>query len=321
MRICVTGGAGYVGSALVPRLLENGHEVTVLDTFWFGDHPRDRVGLTKVRGDIRFKGDLRRCFTNQDIVIHLACVSNDPSFDLNPKLGAAINYDAFENILWALRECDVRRFIYASSSSVYGISDLPEVTEDVEKKPLTDYSKFKLACEVMLKSFGTGGEWTILRPATVCGYAPRMRFDLVANILTVNAMVNHYIKINNHFLKRPNICIGDMCRAYEWAIEADKKVVNEQTFNVGFENMTLRELAVAVRSVVARKIEIIEEQTDDSRSYHISSKKILEAGFKPLDSVAYGIETVKNAINSGRLTRVMANSDYYNIKKMQELGL
>lgn len=318
MKIAITGGAGYVGSALVPRLIQAGHNVTVLDTFWFGDFLPKSIYLTKIKGDIRIKGDLSKTFAGQDVVIHLACVSNDPCFEMNPNLGRSVNYDCFKHIVDAVRSSDVGRFIYASSSSVYGVSDLDEVTEEVEKKPLTDYSRYKLACEVALNTYGTGGEWAILRPATVCGYSPRMRLDLVVNILTMQALTKREITIFGTTQKRPNIHIEDMCRAYLWAVDADKKVINEQTFNVGFENMSLLEIAKAVKRVVGREdIIITEKPVNDPRSYHISSKKITEAGFHQSRTVSHAINSVKEAFwqIDTRDTR------FNNIKRMQELGL
>src|SRR3990167_2999515 len=198
MRVAITGGAGYVGSALVPYLIDLGHEVTVLDLFLYGENVfnglRQPGRLACVKGDIRNPADLAKAFKGAEAVIHLACISNDPSFELDPHLGKSINYDAFAKILAAVRGCGARRFIYASSSSVYGVQDVPNVREDTPCLPLTDYSKFKLLCEQDLQAADLGGcERVVIRPATVCGYAPRMRLDLTVNILSIHTLVRKLI--------------------------------------------------------------------------------------------------------------------------------
>ncbi len=320
MRICVTGGAGYVGSKLVPSLLSKGHDVTVLDTFWFGDHLGEHDSLVKLQGDIRDPGSLDIAFSEQDAVIHLACVSNDPSFDMNPGLGRAINYGCFQNILFWLKEHKVARFIYASSSSVYGVSDLDRVIETSPKNPITDYSKFKLQCELELQTIGTNGCWTIVRPATVCGYAPRLRLDLVVNILTAQALANGKMTIHGGPQMRPNININDMVRAYEHILDMPMGRVNEKVFNVGFENKSLLEIGEAVRLIAGG--EMIVQDVIDQRSYRVDSKKIKdELGFEPTSSIEDAITGLAAAHYCGVLTDPLNNPDYYNIKKMKELCL
>lgn len=320
MRICVTGGAGYVGSALVPALLAGGHEVTVLDTFWYGDHLPQHANLRRFIGDIRDWATLARVFYRQDAVIHLACVSNDPSFDMNPGLGKSINYECFKDMLSALKEEKVARFIYASSSSVYGVSDLERVIETSPKNPLTDYSKFKLACELELQTIGTNGCWTIVRPATVCGYAPRQRLDLVVNILTAQALVNGKMTIHGGPQMRPNINVRDMVRAYEHILDMPMGRVNEKTFNVGFENKSLIEIGKAVQAVIGG--EMVIQDVIDQRSYRVDSKKIKdELGFVPEHSISEAIGSIGAAFRKGRLTDPLTNPNYYNIKKMRELNL
>lgn len=318
MNVCVVGGAGYVGTSLSTSLsLE--HKVTVLDTFWFGDHLPEHV--KKIKGDIRKRSDVRRALEGQDAVIHLACVSNDPCFEMNPSLGKDINYECFKDFLNELQHAHVKRFIYASSSSVYGVSDLPQVIESSPKKPLTDYSRFKLACEIELQTYGMGGVWTILRPATVAGYSRRLRLDLVLNILTMQAIRDKKIKVFGGAQKRPNINISDMIRAYEWVLASDERLVDQKIYNVGFENKTVLELAQVVKRVVnddSIEIEIVPSL--DNRSYHINSDKILDDGFKPKNSLANAIHSIVEAKECG-LIKNWDFSQYYNIKKMQELGL
>src|SRR3984893_8270058 len=198
-RVLVTGGAGYVGSSLIPKLLAADYDVTVLDLYIYGEELfagyRGRAGLREIKGDLRNRADVARALEGCDAVIHLACISNDPSFDLDPTLGRSINYDSFRPLVKASKDAGVRRFIYASSSSVYGIRDTPEVTEDLSLLPLTDYSKYKAMCEDVLMEEREGGFTTvILRPATVCGYAPRLRLHLPVDILPKLAL--HHRRVN-----------------------------------------------------------------------------------------------------------------------------
>lgn len=322
MRIIITGGGGYVGSALVPKLLARGHQVTVLDTFWFGDCLGEDPNLFKIRGDIRIRSDLRAAFHDQFAAIHLACISNDPSFDMNPTLGKSINLDCFPMILQEIKSSSVKKFIYASSSSVYGVSELQDVTESSPKKPLTDYSKFKLECEEQLaRSNKNFPQWTIFRPATVCGYAPRQRLDLVVNILTMQALVNKNIMLFGRDQKRPNIHVEDMADAYLWALEANPKVVASRIFNVGFENYSIRDLAELIVKELGGGIKIHEWPTKDPRSYHINSDLIGSAGFKPANSIQGAIRSLARAYNEGRFKDPLSNPEYQNIQRMKELQL
>lgn len=321
MKICITGGAGYVGSELVPHLLDKGHIVTVLDLFWFGDTLPEHTNLTKIAGDIRDIQDLRRAFKGQDAIIHLACVSNDPSFDMNPELGKSINHDCFLDILTICQESHVSRFIYASSSSVYGISALDKVTEDSPKNPLTDYSRYKLACEVALQTYGMGGVWTIVRPATVCGYSRRMRLDLVVNILTIQALVKKKITVFGGTQLRPNINIKDMILAYEQILLVPEEKVDQQIFNAGDENYSLDKIAWLVNEVVGDpQVEIVNENTVDKRSYHVDSEKILSI-YRPRLDVIEAIQSIRDAYKDGKLAGAMTLGKYRNIQRMKELGL
>lgn len=321
MRICLLGGAGYVGTELAVHLADKGHDVTVLDLFWFGDNlPRNKK-IRKMHGDIRSETDLSRAMYNQEAVVHLACVSNDPSFDMSPKLGREINYDCFALCLRALKEHRVPKFIYASSSSVYGISDLKEVREDSPKDPLTDYSKFKLQCEMQLKAFGTGGVWTILRPATVCGYSRRLRLDLVVNILAMQAIEKRLITIFGRDQKRPNINIKDMVLAYDYILSAPDKSIDKQTFNVGFENLSLYQIANLVRNTFNKDVDIEEQTMMDPRSYHINSDKLLNLGFEPKYSIEEAVESLKEAFKCKLIKDPINNNYYYNFRRMKEIGL
>lgn len=324
--VLVTGGAGYVGSALVPKLLDDGHRVTVLDLYIYGDvfadlkaHPQFR----EVKGDLRNAATVAEALDGCDAVIHLACISNDPSFELNPELGKSINYDAFRPLVQASKAAGVKRFIYASSSSVYGIKDDPEVTEDLSLEPLTDYSKFKAMCEDVLNEERTPGFTTlIIRPATVCGYAKRLRLDLTVNILTNHAINNGKITVFGGAQKRPNINIEDMTDLYVQCLQHDDATIDGKVFNAGFENHSVAEIAEMVRGAVGNGVEVVTEPTDDLRSYHVSSKKIRdELGFVPVHTIEDAVESLVAAFEEGQVPDPMADPVYYNIKTMQQIDL
>ena len=325
--ILVTGGGGYVGSALVPHLLEQGHAVRVFDLFWYGERVfadgNDHPALQRVKADIRDRQAVREAMRGVDVVIHLACISNDPSFELDPKLAKSINLEAFPGLVQAAQEAGVRRFIYASSSSVYGIKDEPDVREDVEKKPLTDYSLFKLQCEQMLMEGTDDGAMTkiIVRPATVCGYASRMRLDLTVNILTIHALVNHCIRVFGGAQLRPNLNIQDMVRAYELFLDAPHAKVHGIPFNVGFHNYSVEAIARMVKQTLGDEtIRMEYVPTSDNRSYHINSDRIRERlEFEPRYSVEDAIRSIAEAYRNDRLAEPMTNPLYYNIKRMQQL--
>lgn len=324
MNILITGGAGYVGTALVPALLQSGHSVTVLDLMIYGEdvleqHPK----LIRNKGDIRDQNLLKKLIPGHDAVIHLACISNDPSFELNPDLGKSINYDSFEPMVQISRDAGVERFIYASSSSVYGLKDEENVNETMSLEPLTDYSKFKAMCEEVLLKYQSEDLTTVtIRPATVCGYAPRQRLDVIVNILTNHAVNNGKIKIFGGEQKRPNIHIQDMVRAYLTVLEAPAEMVNGEIFNVGYENQKVRELAEIVKKVVGPHVKMETVPTDDDRSYHISSEKISKIlGFKPIHTIDDAVLDLVDAFNTNKLPDSISNSRYYNIKRMQELNL
>ena len=327
-RVAVTGGAGYVGSALVPLLLEAGYDVTVLDLFLYGDDVfgtwsgNPRLHLVKL--DLRNENRLQEALKGSDAVIHLACISNDPSFELDPRLGKSINYDAFAGLLRAIRANGIQRFIYASSSSVYGVKEKPDVREEDSCEPLTDYSKYKLLCEELLKKEGVGSsEWVIIRPATVCGYARRLRLDLTVNILTIHALVNRQITVFGGSQLRPNLNIKDMVGVYRLLLEAPGNLIRGQTFNVGFQNRSVAEIAELVRRQVADpKVAIVTKPTDDLRSYHVNSDRIRRVlGFSPQGTIEDAVQSLCEAYRAGRIPEPMTDRRYYNIKTMQALKL
>ena len=321
--VLVTGGAGYVGSVLVPKLLAQGHQVKVLDLFMYGENTLDEVkgnsNLQLIKGDIRDRALLDKAIPGSDAVIHLACISNDPSFELNPALGKSINYDAFPDLVDVSKDSGVRRFIYASSSSVYGIKDDDEVTEDLALLPLTDYSKYKALCEeVLLKKREPGFVPMIFRPATVCGYSPRLRLDLIVNILTNHAVNNREIKVFGADQMRPNIHIDDVTDLYVKSLEWPEEAIDGKVFNAGYDNQTVSEIAESVRQQVGEDVGITTTPTDDRRSYHISSEKIKrELGFVPRLSIKDAVADLVAAFGAGKIPNAMTDIRYYNIKQME----
>ena len=330
-RVCITGGAGYVGAVLCKKLLREGFWVTILDTCWYWPNPffhegrisknTNKVRWKVIQGDIRDRKTVIDAFKGQDAVIHLACISNDPSFELNPNLGRQINYDAFANILYALKACQVDQFIYASSSSVYGIKNEPNVTEEMSCEPLTDYSKFKLMCEEDLKkeSFPEHFSWTIVRPATVCGYSMRMRLDLVVNLLTMQAISEGEITVLGGNQLRPNIHVQDMTDAYMRLLKVSPRIINRQTFNVGYENMSVASIAELIKKHIP-ETKIRTKPSNDNRSYHVNSDKITQVtGFKPRYSVEDAIKEIIAYEKQGFIQEPFKRNCYHNIKALQEL--
>ena len=325
-RVMVTGGAGYVGSNLVPKLLAAGYQATVLDLYIYGDvfaNLAPNPNLTEVKGDLRNPSDVQRALAGCDAVIHLACISNDPSFDLNPDLGRSINYDCFRPLVKASKDAGVKRFIYASSSSVYGIKNDTNVTEDLPLEPLTDYSKYKAMCEEVLDQEREPGFVAVtLRPATVCGYAPRLRLDLTVNILTSHAINNGRITVFGGEQLRPNLHVDDMTDLYLQLLEAPDEVINGKTWNAGYHNLKVREIANMVRDEVGKNVDIVVTPSDDHRSYHVSSEKIKrDLGFSARRTVSDAIVDLAQAFNTGKVPNAMTDDRYYNIKRMQALKL
>tara|TARA_B100001057_G_C22807736_1_gene934169 strand:- start:461 stop:1444 length:984 start_codon:yes stop_codon:yes gene_type:complete len=323
-KIFITGGAGYVGAALTPYLLSKGYTITVFDLMIYGEDVLKKNGKLKIiKGDIRDKNLLKKTIPGHDVVIHLACISNDPSFELNPRLGKSINLDPFEPLVKISTESNVNRFIYASSSSVYGLKDEKEINEEVKLEPLTDYSRFKVECEKILQKYKTD-DFTpvILRPATVCGYSPRQRLDVVVNILTNLAYNKRVISVYGGNQLRPNIHISDMVNVYEALIEADKLLISGEIFNAGYENRSVLDLAKLVKEVIGDDIELKTVPTDDNRSYHISSTKIKKIlNFDSKFTIKDAIEDLQKAFKKNLLPNSLTDEKYFNIKRMKSINL
>jgi nucleoside-diphosphate-sugar epimerase len=288
------------------------------------DSCKNHPDLTIVKGDIRNPELLDEIMPGCKAVIHLACISNDPSFELNPELGRSINLDAFEPLVRTARNSGVQRFIYASSSSVYGVKEEENVHEEMTLEPLTDYSRFKADCEGILKRFQAPGFCTCsIRPATVCGYSRRQRLDVIVNILTNHAYHNREIKIFGGEQKRPNIHIRDMVDVYLLLLEAPEEKIAGEVFNAGYENHRVKELAEMVREVMGPdSVRMVLKPTDDVRSYHISSEKIDRVlGFRSKHSIQEAASELVEAFEAGILPDAMTDSRYFNIKRMQEVKL
>ncbi len=325
MKILLIGGAGYVGTELAELLADNNHKVTVYDLFIYGDNFSKDKSIEKITGDIRKIDELENTIKSGsfDAIIHLACISNDPSFDLDPSLGKSINFDPFEDLVKAAVKFKVPKFIYASSSSVYGIKSEPDVDENFSLEPITDYSKFKEKCERILKKYNSENFCTtIIRPATVCGFSKRLRLDLVVNILSNLAYHKKEITVFGGKQYRPNIHIKDMCRSYLHILNQDKNIVAGQTYNVGFENHTVENLALIVKKVMGQDVLLKYVPTNDNRSYHISSKKIIkDTGFVYKYKIEDAVIDLKNAFDKKLFKDTLNNPEYFNIKKMNILNL
>ena len=327
----VSGGAGYCGSLLVPQLLSRGYKVTVYDTLFFGDHflPKDNSKLTVIKGDIRDTAKLAEAVKGHDAFVSLACISNDASFELDENLSTSINLDAFEPMVKAAKAAGVKRFVYASSSSVYGVSDKPDVTEDHPLVPLTLYNKYKGMCEPILQGLSDDSFTGVtFRPATVCGYAPRLRLDLSVNILTNHAITNNKITVFGGTQLRPNLHVQDYCDAVELLLTAPAEKVQKEIFNVGYQNKSIMEIAQLVKKVVAEEfperpeIEIVTTPSNDLRSYHINSDKIKRVlGFQPRYTIEDAVRGLCKAFRESKIPNSMADDWYYNIRTMKKLAV
>tara|TARA_A100000171_G_scaffold1261_3_gene1436 strand:+ start:4786 stop:5796 length:1011 start_codon:yes stop_codon:yes gene_type:complete len=329
-KILITGGAGYCGSVMTPQLLDMGYKVTVYDIMYYGfdQLPTDHPNLTVIKGDIRDVDALSLAMNGVDAVVNLACISNDASFELDEGLSTTVNLDAFEPMVVAAKKAGVKRFVYASSSSVYGVSDSPDVTEDHPLVPLTLYNKYKGMCEPLLKKHTDENfVGVIFRPATVCGYSPRQRLDLSVNILTNHAVVNHKIRVFGGSQLRPNLHVQDYTDLVKTLLEASDDKIADETFNCGFQNLSIMDIAKVVKSVVEAEIpeigeiSIETEPTDDIRSYHINSDKIKRVlGFSPKHTIEDAVRDLVKAFKNDELPNSFDDDNYYNVRTMKKIG-
>ncbi len=327
--ILITGGAGYVGNVLVPQLLDEGYNITVYDIMYYGKEtlPLSHPNLNIIEADIRDTAKFAAACEGIDCVLHLACISNDPSFELDGGLAKSINYDCFEDLVTSAKAAKVKRFVYCSSSSVYGVSDRPQVTEDTPLLPLTDYNKYKGLCEPLLwKHMSDDFTCVTIRPATVCGYSPRTRLDLSVNILTNHAVNKGMITVFGGEQQRPNLHIQDMADAYKLMIKAPHEKIHGETFNIGYENFSIMQLAQFVKKVVEQEfpekgeIPIKVTESDDKRSYRVNSDKIKDIlGFSATHSIEDAVRDLCKAFKAGKLPNSFDDNIYFNVKRMQEL--
>jgi len=323
-KIFITGGGGYVGSALTDYLILKGYMVTVYDLFMYGkDVFESKKNLKIIEGDLRDTALLESSIKGHDAVVHLACISNDPSFELNPNLGKSINLDAFEPLVKISKNNGVKRFIYASSSSVYGIKKEQNVHEEMQLEPITDYSRFKMECEKILNKHKSDTFiTTTVRPATVCGYSRRQRLDVIVNILSNIGFHKREITIFGGDQLRPNIHIKDMLRIYEVILEADAGKINGEIFNAGWENKSVKDIALTVKKILGDDIKLVVTPTDDNRSYHISSEKIKKVlNFSTKFTIDDAVSDMEEAFKKNKLEDPLNNPNYFNIKKMHEINL
>ena len=321
--ILITGGAGYVGSVLAPKLLNAGYNVTIIDTLYFTDIGIKSIlshsKLKMIQGDIRNTSTVQSALKGIDAVIHLASISNDPSSDLDPQLTQEVNFDATVNLVKLAKENGVKRFINASTSSVYGIKETPNVTEDLPLDPLTIYSKTKAESEPFIAKANDSTFTAVnIRPATVCGYSPKMRLDLTVNILTMHALTQGKITVFGGNQKRPNIHIEDITDYYIELLKIPAEKIGGKVFNAGYENHTVIQIAEMVKEIIGEQVTIEVTPSNDNRSYHISSAKIeRELGLKPKKTIKDAVLDIKNASEKNILN--WNDPNFYNVKKMKTL--
>jgi nucleoside-diphosphate-sugar epimerase len=309
MKILVTGGCGYTGVLLTQELLRAGHEVVVVDIQWFGNTLEDHQNLQVCKVDIRETGSIP--FEGVDVIFHLANVANDPSVDLDPTLSWEVNALAALQIAESAVKAKVKRLIYASSGSVYGIQDAERVTEDLQLVPISVYNKTKMVAERVLLSYAGQMEIYCVRPATVCGVSPRQRLDVAVNMLTLQALERGEITVFGGDQTRPNIHIKDLIRTYTHFLDSD---CGPGIYNAGFENLSIGEIAERVQEAVPCKITTT--PPNDPRSYRLCSDKLLSTGFVPKHSVAEAMVDLQKAYANGD---VRDTPECHNVKWMTHL--
>lgn len=329
-KILIFGGSGYVGSKLIFSLLKKNFIVINYDRNLFGSKhlPFDNKRFYQTNGDVRDYKKISFTIKKEkpDTVIHLACISNDPGFLLNKKLSKEVNYDSFKKLMKISKNTSINKFIFASTCSVYGVSKIKNVTENHPLKPITLYNKYKVDCEkIFLNSLDEKFRGCIIRPATACGLSPKMRFDLTVNILTNYAFKKGFIKVFGGKQKRPNVHIDDMVRVYTDLCENNLSKINKEIFNVGFENLSINQIAKKVKFEVERilkkEIKIIKEKSNDIRSYHVNSDKIKRIlNFKPKKEVSDAIKEICITFKNKKLSDSFSNINYFNVKKLKKIN-
>ncbi len=312
MKILVTGGCGYKGSVLIPLLLDQGHQVISIDTQWFGNHLKDHPNLLNIKLDIR-EIELEH-LDKTDVVIHLANIANDPAVELNPNLSWEVNVLATQQLIEKAKKNKVKQFIFASSGSVYGVKEEDKVTEDLDLVPISVYNKTKMIAERVLLSYKNDMQVHCIRPATVCGFSPRMRLDVSVNMFTYQALKNGKMTIFGGDQTRPNIHIKDIANVYLHFIKNPN--IESGCFNAGFENIRIIDIAKMVQTRIPS--ELIISESNDPRSYRQDSTKLLQTGFSPKFSVKDAIDEIAEIYNSGQL---LDSDNCFTVKWMKNLKL
>lgn len=312
MNILVTGGCGYIGTVLVPLLLDKGHDVTVVDVMWFGNYLPSHKKLKVIQDDTRNIDNIH--LDGIDVIIHLANIANDPCGELNAKLSWEVNALATMQLIDKAVRSKVKQFLFACSGSVYGVKEEPQVTEDLTLVPISDYNKTKMVAERVLLSYKDDIIVQSVRPATVCGYSPRMRLDVSVNMLTIQALTKGKITVFGGTQVRPNINIKDIVNIFIYFLEQGDKYTG--VYNAGFENISILDIAKKVTEFVPA--EIIVTESNDPRSYRLNSDKLLSTGFKPQFSVQ---DAIKEIISFYREGKLQDEEKYYNIKTMKKLAI
>ena len=313
--ILITGGGGYVGTNLTKELLSNGYNITVLDTFWFGNYLKKHKNLKIIKKDIRqiSSNDIRKI----DCIMHLASIANDPAAELNAKLTWDVNVLATYKLINLAVDKKVKKFIFASSGSVYGIKKEKKVTEDLSLEPISEYNKSKMVGERVLLSYKNKIDLTILRPATVCGYSPAMRLDVAINALTFGALKNNIITVFGGKQIRPNLTMHDMVNAYKFSLNRKFKKnreINEIIFNLGFENLSIKDMAKRIKRKINTGSKIIIKHSNDPRSYRQNSDRIIKEGFKPQKKIEDAIIEIKEKFMQKKITK---KDNYFRVNTLK----
>ena len=307
MRILVTGACGYKGTVLVPKLLSSGHEVIAIDTMWFGNYLKPHKNLTVEQVDVRDADKIR--LDRVDAIIHLSSIANDPCGDLDPKLTWEVSALATMQLADKAARKGVRRFIYASSGSVYGVKEEAQVTEDLELRPISEYNKTKMVAERVLLSYANELVVQIIRPATVCGYSPRMRLDVSVNLLTMQALTKEHITVFGGDQVRPNIHIDDITDVYLFMLDHPQ---HQGIYNAGFENISIMDIARRVTEHAPARITVTE--SNDPRSYRVNSDKLLATGYRPKKTVD---DAIREIVDKFRLGQLKDEDRFHNLRWMQ----
>ena len=313
--ILITGGGGYVGTNLTKELLSDGYNITVLDTFWFGNYLKKHKNLKIIKKDIRqiSSNDIRKI----DCIMHLASIANDPAAELNAKLTWDVNVLATYKLINLAVDKKVKKFIFASSGSVYGIKKEKKVTEDLSLEPISEYNKSKMVSERVLLSYKNKIDLTILRPATVCGYSPAMRLDVAINALTFGALKNNIITVFGGKQIRPNLTMHDMVKAYKFSLNRKFKKnreINKIIFNLGFENLSIKNMAKRIQRKINTGSKIIIKHSNDPRSYRQNSDRIIKEGFKPQKKIEDAIIEIKEKFIQKKITK---KDNYFRVNTLK----